>query len=133
MPLQKSKSFDKNSRIADSEYLYRAVRSKELLWKKRYSRPSSAIYTDPRGRGVSVERNGDREENKVIEFCRNQFEGYLVKINAGTCRDVGAYPIPKPTIRSDYHSVIQDSKYQIPISDDKREELAKLTQVVTKL
>ena len=94
--------------------------------------PSSAIYSSEKG--VSVERDGDREETKVIDFfVSRQFNGYLAKINAGKCREVGAYPIPKPSQNSDYHSEIHNSPIEIPISDDKREELAKNTQVVCKL
>lgn len=130
--MKKSKSFDKNSQILDSEYLYRVVLFGKFFWKQRYSTPSSVIYSDEKG--VSVQRDGDREETSVIHFfISKKFNGYLAKLNAGKCREIGAYPIPKPSKNSDYHSEIHNSPSVIPISDDKREELAKNTQVVCKL
>jgi hypothetical protein len=129
MPLQKSKNFEKNSPILDSEYLYRAVFYRKILWKKRYSRPSSVIFIDPNG--FSVERDGDRNEEKVMDyFVLNKYKGYLIKLNAGRCRQVNTCPLPKPSRNSDYHSEIHDSETQILISDDKREELAKITEEV---
>ncbi|MCH7723614.1 MAG: hypothetical protein IIA49_13050 [Bacteroidetes bacterium] len=102
---------------------------RRILWKKRYSRPSSVIFSDPNG--LSVERDGDRTEDKVMDFfVTNNFFGYLIKLNAGACRQVNTYPLPKPSKHSDYHSEIHDSENQILISDDKREALAKITEEV---
>jgi len=101
----------------------------KIFWKKRYSRPSSAIFIDPNG--FSVERDGDRNEDKVIDyFVVNNYRGYLIKLNVGSCRQVNAYPLPKPSRNSDYHSEIHDSENQMLISDDKREELSKITEEV---
>lgn len=128
----KSKNFDKNSEIHNTEFLYRPVRYGKLFWSKRYDLPAITAFQD--SDGLSVERSGDQDEQEKIDFFKkHRYTGVLIKLNCGKCREINTYPVPKPSKRSDYHSEIHDSPNQELIQVDKCEELAKISEKVVNL
>jgi hypothetical protein len=94
--------------IADKEILYRAVPNNPIMWKFKMNRPSSAVFKDERG--VSVDRDGGRNERQVIDDFNGRMPGRgLVSIKAKTCREIGTEPVARPLENNIYHAEIYDS------------------------
>jgi hypothetical protein len=54
-----------NNEVSNNEWLYRMVLNKPNYWKENENRVSSAAFKD--SKGVSVDRDGERPESKIIE------------------------------------------------------------------
>ena len=81
-----------NEEIHDDEYLYRGVINS--FWKENENRVSSAAFKD--SKGVSVDRQHNRNETECVNFLRNRLIlKAVVKITAGTCRSLQTYPFYK--------------------------------------
>ena len=108
--------------IEDNEMLYRAVR-KSYPDGFKNGKATPALFLDPDG--ASVDRDGERDESVIIDILKNRFKNYntAVKIQAGTCREIGTYPIPKPT-KNKYHAEIHESETEVEISLLKATQLA---------
>ena len=96
-----------NNEVSNNEWLYRLVLNKPNYWKENENRVSSAAFKD--SKGVSVDRDGERPESKIIEELNHRFIekiGGIVKIQAGFCRNSGAIPLSKPEVDNVYHCII---------------------------
>lgn len=118
--------------IDNSEILYRAVRKSNpdsfLLGK-----PTAALFMDDGG--ASVDRDGNRKEQEIVESYKNRFgrrDDYIttVKIAAIKCRSVGAYPNPIDNKKNVYHAEIWESKDERKVSLLKAIQLAQLCKEV---
>jgi len=119
-----SSPFNPNSAVADTETLYRAVRSWPKYWKENGGL-SPAAFKD--SRGLSVDRNGDRNEEKVIhDFRKRKFDGTLISVGAKECLR------PKPK-KWPYHVLVLNSQNEIVISDEKCDKLRQIAKDVMKL
>ncbi|MBO6115336.1 MAG: hypothetical protein J6P57_09805 [Lachnospiraceae bacterium] len=119
--------------IYDNEILYRVIR-------KSYpdgfidGKPTAALFID--AKGVSVDRDGGREEKSIIDnfikrFEKNDDYGNAVKIEAGKCREIGTYPNPVGNKKNIYHAEIHESKDVKEISFLKALQLANECVVVS--
>ena len=111
------------------ERLYRAVYPPEIMpmfWKEN-GEISSAVFKDKRG--LSVERAGDRDEDKVINDMHLFFYGTLISIMAGDCVGCNAVLKYLPTKRSKYHSEIHGGEDRILLSQSQCKYLAKRARV----
>ncbi len=116
--------FDPNSEIANTENLYRAVRSNPNYWKEKFNRISTAALKDKRG--LSVDRDGDRKQYEVIQsFQDRKWEGYLLYVQAKICKDIGTYLKPSPSHINNYHALILENENDIELSDEKCDKLCK--------
>ena len=83
-------------KIKDSEILYRVVRKSDPDGFVD-GKPTAALFMDKKG--TSVDRDGGRAEQKIIEkfkwrFRKSNDYKTAVKISAGECRSVNTYPNP---------------------------------------
>lgn len=111
------------------ERLYRAVYPPEIMpmfWKEN-GEISSAVFKDKRG--LSVERAGDRDEDKVINDMHLFFYGTLISIMAGDCFGCNAVLKYLPTRRSEYHSEIHGGEDRILLSQSQCKYLAKRASI----
>ena len=121
--------------IQDNELLYRAVKKTDPN-SFINDRPCAALFIDKNG--VSVDRDGGRDEKEIIDsfikrFNRNgRTDNYIatVKILAKECRDVDCYPIPRKTNNNKNHAEIWDSESVVEIGLLKAIKLAELCKVV---
>ncbi len=118
--------------ITDSEILYRVVKKSDpdgFIDGK----PTAALFMDKSG--VSVDRDGGRTEEDIIENFKWRFrkkEDYktAVKISAGECRNIETFPNPIGNKKNQYHAEIWDSEDKQAISFFKAIRLAQLCKEV---
>ena len=111
------------------ERLYRAVYPPEIMpvfWKEN-GEISSAVFKDKRG--LSVERAGDRDEDRAIIDMRLFFNGTIISVSARDCFGGNAVPKYLPTKRSSYHSEIHGGEDRILLSQSQCKYLAKRARV----
>lgn len=94
--------------IEDCEKLYRVVR-KSSPDAFINGKPTAALFID--SNGLSVDRDGDRDEKDIIDsfvtrFGKRNDYGNAVKISAGDCRKIGTYPNPINNHKNRYHAEI---------------------------
>jgi len=122
-------TFNPNSNIKDSENLYRAVRPWKLFWREKKKKLATAAFVD--AKGLSVDRDGERELNEVVsDFKNRKLEGSLVSGVAKDCKEIGTHLEAKPT-KNIYHALILDSPTKLEISPEKREKLVEIFKVVS--
>lgn len=107
--------FDK---IEDSEILYRMVKKSDPDGFVD-GKPTAALFMDKKG--TSVDRDGGRTEQKIIEnfkwrFRKNNDYKTAVKIGAGDCRSVNTYLNPIGNKKNIYHAEIWDSENEQLVS-----------------
>lgn len=120
------------NKIEDCEMLYRVVRNS---YPDAFieGKPTAALFMDEKG--ASVERDGCRSEDVILDTFRSRFskrEDYktAVKITAGECRSANTYPNPVGNHRNKYHAEIHDSEHVVEISLFKAIQLAAICRVV---
>lgn len=123
-------SFNPNSAVADTETLYRAVRAWPKYWKENGGL-SPAAFKD--SRGLSVDRDGDRNEEKVIhDFRKRKFDGTLISVGAKECKGLNVYLKPEPSNWS-YHVLALNSLSKKVLSDEKCDKLRQIAKSVINL
>ena len=114
-------------KIDDEETLYRVVKNSDpnsLINGKL----CPAFFLDDTG--LSVDRDGGRDEQTVINKlksrfnCKSQDYKAAAKITAKQCRDVDACPLPKPSKSNQYHAEIWNSLSTVKLTIDKAMKLA---------
>ena len=118
--------------IDDTEMLFRVVRKSNPSGFVD-GKPTAALFMD--SKGVSVDRDGEREESEIIDSFRQRFNrrddyNKAVKIGAGTCRTIGTYPNPIGNARNKYHAEIWESENEQVISLLKADRLAQECKTV---
>lgn len=125
-----SSLFNPNSEILENESLYRAIRPWKRYWKRR-GVLSPAAFKDKNG--LSLDRCGDRDEQKVIDDFRiRKFDGTIISLNASEFRSVNVFLKPEPKYWP-YHVLALDSPDVILISDEKCDRLRFLAKTITTL
>jgi len=105
-----------NDKIEDNEFLYRGVVIQ--FWDFENDRPTSATYKD--SNGVSVDRDGNREEKDCIDKLKNFNDFHAIcKVLTRDVRDLNAIVLYKPIPDNDYHSEIHDSNERIQMRGKK--------------
>lgn len=111
-----------------NERLYRGL---PPMWIEKDNTVSSAAFKDLQG--VSVDRDGGRDEQNCIERLVNAMPKF-VGVGRLTCGDVvgcGALPVYCPTKANKYHSEIHNSVEEVPIKPkSKCKRLAQKCQLV---
>lgn len=120
------------NKIENEEILYRVVRNS---YPNAFvnGKPTAALFMD--ARGVSVERDGDRPEEKIVMVFKSRFGNHddyktSVKISAGECRQNNTYPNPIGNHKNKYHAEIHDSENVVEIGLLKALILAEKCRVV---
>lgn len=112
-------------RIRDDEVLYRAL---ILKWFKN-GRLTSAAFKQKNG--ASVDRDGGREEQAIIDTFEDRMPGRgLALIAARQCRDLETNPVANPIENNPYHAEIHDSQDKITIGISKARKLSKAVTII---
>lgn len=120
-------SFIPESEIQESEILYRAIHPNH--WNYEEDRPTSALFKDRRG--VSVDRDGNRNETEAVDFLLNFRKDFGAgKLNAGETRGVGTYLNPDKIPENDYHALILESEIKIQLSNGKAKKLSRIIDII---
>ena len=116
-----------NSIIRDEEFLYRGII--EQNWDCKKNRPNSATFKD--SKGVSVDRDGQRDEKDCVEFLKSNRDYFAVcKVKTQKVKELNAVPIHKPIKENPYHSEIHDSEERIQMKGSKPKKLRDASVVV---
>lgn len=94
--------------IQSQEELYRAVKRSKPNWLEGNHIPSSAMFKD--ANGVSVDRDGGRDEEEIIRFMREvslpkRVKG-IVKLSVAECLNAGTNVQPAPSEINPFHANI---------------------------
>ncbi len=118
-----------DEKILDEEYLYRGII--DINWDFENDRPSSATFKD--SKGVSVDREGDRTEDKCIEALTSKRNFLAIcKVKAKQIREVNAIVKYVPLQDNIYHSEIHDSDERIQLRGKKPKKIRDKASVVFK-
>ena len=91
-----------------NELLFRAVRPSDAFWKdKEAKKLSSAAFKDKNV--LSVDRKGDRTTEAAIENAKEKFEGTIISVTVGNCKEKEAIVTICPTDDNEYHCEIINS------------------------
>lgn len=121
-------SFMLKEHIDDSEYLYRRIILNPNFWNFEKNQPTSAIFKD--SNGVSVDRQGGRDENTIVQaFVKFPLRA-IAKIQTITCRNLQTYTVYKPLEENIFHCEIYDSINKIPINSSKAKKLRDNIEIV---
>lgn len=116
--------------IQRNELLYRVVKRSQPDSMDKNGRPTSALFKQDDG--VSVDRDGDRNEEVIIKTFKERFgkrfKG-LVKVGANVCIDNSMAVIPE-TSSNIYHAEIFEDKDKVPLGQLKALILADCSDVV---
>lgn len=109
------------------EKLYRVVNFLPDFWDEDFKRPSSALFKTKKG--VSVDRDGGRDEQLIVEQFKERFRPEnvraVVKIGTDKCIEIGVYVKPVPLPDNIFHAEIHESQDRIPISSSKARALSR--------
>lgn len=120
-------SFTPDSEIQDKELLYRAIHPN--FWNYEENRPTSALFKD--SKGVSVDRDGEREEKDIVEFLLSGRENYgSGKLDAGKTKDIGTYLKSDKISGNDYHALILNSESKIELTSGKAKKLSRMIVII---
>jgi hypothetical protein len=107
--------------VNDDELLYRAITRIPHLWKNEQNRPSSAAFKD--SKGVSVDRDGEREESEIIRVMKSRFElKAVVKLETSYCKSIETKVLARPLEDNIFHAEIHDLE-KINLSSSKAKKL----------
>jgi hypothetical protein len=118
-----------NAEFCDNELLFRAVWPpdvNDMYWKDN-GKLSSAAFMDKNG--VSVTRDGGRPLEKVVEYMKTTFSGYIVSLKVFQCYEVDSYVKYLPEPDNDYHSEIHGSKDKVILSKGQARRLAAFAKI----
>lgn len=113
-----------DSHFENDEKLYRAVFPETKMpnfWKKNGKLSSAALKKKD---GLSVERGYYRKDEDVLADMKKSFQGNVVSVTVGQCRDVSAVVSYLPSERSKYHSEIHSSETKLRLTDSQAYRLS---------
>lgn len=117
--------------VQRNELLYRVIKRSQPDSMDPKGRPTSALFKQDNG--VSVDRDGCRDEELIIQTFKNRFEKRfkgLVKVGANICIDNNMAVIPE-TSSNIYHAEIFENEDKDPLGQLKALILADSSEVVT--
>jgi hypothetical protein len=120
-------TFIPDSDIQDIELLYRAIHPS--FWNEEENRPSSALFKDEKG--VSVDRDGERNQKDIILFLLSDRSGYGAgNLNAGETRKIGTFLKSSKIPNNNYHALIFESETKIKLSNSKAKSLSRTINIL---
>ncbi|MCH7828193.1 MAG: hypothetical protein IIC75_09540 [Bacteroidetes bacterium] len=99
-------TFNPNTAIDNSEFLFRAIRPFRDHWNFEKDRLSSGFYKS--NLPISVERDGTRSNEEIIDSFKSSFTKYfgVSKIQAEDCRKCKTDIHPDKKTDNIYHAII---------------------------
>lgn len=117
--------------VKRNEMLYRAVKRSQPDTINEDGSPTSALFKQDNG--VSVDRDGGRTEDEIVETFESRFTTRfkgLFRVGANVCLDHSMAVIPADKT-NEYHAEIFDDFNRTPLSSLNALILADAAQVVT--
>ena len=117
--------------VKRNEMLYRAVKRSQPDTINEDGSPTSALFKQDNG--VSVDRDGGRTEDEIVETFESRFTTRfkgLFRVGANVCLDHSMAVIPADKA-NEYHAEIFDDFNRTPLSSLNALILADAAQVVT--
>lgn len=102
-------------KVQRNELLYRVIKRSQPDSMDEKGRPTSALFKQDNG--VSVDRDGDRDEEVIIKTFKDRFNRRfkgLVKVGANVCIDNSMAVIPE-TSSNVYHAEIFENEDKAPL------------------
>ncbi|MFZ3110555.1 MAG: hypothetical protein WA234_07715 [Rectinemataceae bacterium] len=111
------------------EKLYRKIRPLEAFWDQERNRPTSGAFKDKRG--LSVDRQGERDERDVIQTLDKHLpqEGTIVSVSHQQCVNIEIAVVYLPIPENVYHSELHDSPLCVPLSRIKAKRLSEIVNI----
>ena len=116
--------------VQRNELLYREIKRSQPDSMNEKGRPTSALFKQENG--VSVDRDGERSEDVIIETFKERFDKRfkgLVKVGADICIENDIVVIPE-TSSNIYHAEIFENVNKDPLGQLKALILADQSEVV---
>ncbi len=116
--------------VQRNELLYRVIKRSQPDSMNEKGRPTSALFKQENG--VSVDRDGERSEDVIIETFKERFDKRfkgLVKVGADICIENDIVVIPE-TSSNIYHAEIFENVNKDPLGQLKALILADQSEVV---
>ena len=116
--------------VQRNEVLYRMIKRSQPDAMDEDGHPTSALFKQENG--VSVDRDGGREEEEIIKKFKDRFDKRfkgLVRVGAEVCIDNNMAVIPE-TSNNIYHAEIFDNEDKAPLGNLKALILADSSEVV---
>ena len=116
--------------VQRNELLYRVIKRSQPDSMDEKGRPTSALFKQDNG--VSVDRDGDRDEEVIIKTFKERFDRRfkgLVKVGANVCIDNSMAVIPE-TLSNIYHAEIFENAEKVPLGQLKALIVADSSDVV---
>ena len=116
--------------VQRNEVLYRMIKRSQPDTMDEDGHPTSALFKQENG--VSVDRDGGREEEEIIKKFKDRFDKRfkgLVRVGAEVCIDNNMAVIPE-TSNNIYHAEIFDNEDKAPLGNLKALILADSSEVV---
>lgn len=116
--------------VQRNELLYRVIKRSQPDSMNEKGRPTSALFKQENG--VSVDRDGERSEEAIIETFKERFDKRfkgLVKVGADICIENDIVVIPE-TSSNIYHAEIFENVNKDPLGQLKALILADQSEVV---
>ena len=115
-----------------NEQLHRAVKRSKPDWLDVQNRPTSAMFKDDNG--VSVDRDGGREECDIIEFMRTislprRVKG-IARLSAEACFQAGCDVKPASSDKNPYHANIFLDSSDIHKQNIQALKLARVSEII---
>ncbi len=113
-----------DNEFKSNEKLFRAVYPPEtvpMFWRLDGS-ISSAAFADPKG--LSVDREGERETKDAVSFMQSRFQGRIIYVRVKNCSEIGAVVKYLPSKSDPYHSEIHGSEGTALLSKSQRRHLS---------
>jgi hypothetical protein len=87
-----------------SEKLYREIRPLVQFWDNERERPTSGAFKD--SKGISVDRQGDRQESEAIEQLNHRLllDGAMVSVQYQECIEIPVTVAYLPVPENIFHS-----------------------------
>jgi hypothetical protein len=119
-------TFNPDSTVDNSEYLYRAIRPFPDHWNFEKNRLSSGFYKS--NIPISVDREGGRSSNEITEAFKISFDKNfgISKVLTEDCRNCCTEVLPDKQPHNIFHAIIKE-KEKDGISGSKAKCLAKST------
>lgn len=114
--------------IKNEEFLYRRIIKNPNFWKADLNRHSSAAFKQ--SNGLSVDRQLNRDELKVIESIQKDSLKAISSISCKNCRSIPTYPNYDPLENNIYHAEIYGTPNNRNLTQSQYKKLSNLANPI---
>lgn len=118
-----------NHAVSKDEKLYRAISKQHV---RENNKIAFTAFIDPRG-GVSVDRDGDRNESTIIENLNKRFKKditLIAKLTVIQCLSCDTVAVLTPSKNNKYHAEIHSSNEIVILPREKARKLCACCSII---